>query len=87
MPEQVQESFVISEVLQLAGIKNWQLDDWKARELVPGWTRFQAYGGGGLRYWYPPETVECCRKIKAWRDEGISYRQIRTLLRAEGFQI
>ncbi len=81
------ERVATNELLRLAGIKTWQLLAWVQRDLVPGWCGRELYGGQGSRYWYPPETLELCRKVKAWREQGIPYRQIRELLRAEGAEV
>jgi len=78
---------VTSELLQLTGISKQTLHNWLMMELIPGWSGREIYGGQGSRYWYPPEIVELCRKIKAWREQGIPYRQIRGLLRAEGAEV
>ena len=74
------------ELLQLAGISSDTLYNWLRMDLVPAWSSREIYGGQGSRYWYPPEAVERCRKIKAWREQGIPYRQIRELLRAEALK-
>ncbi|MBA7700488.1 hypothetical protein ES703_109202 [subsurface metagenome] len=74
-------------LLQLAGISSSELHNWVRYGVLPAWQSFVAIGGGGIHYRYPPEAVELARKIKAWRAEGIPYRQIRELLRAEGAEL
>ncbi|MBA7581136.1 hypothetical protein ES708_23038 [subsurface metagenome] len=73
-----------SALLRLAGISKQTLHNWLMMELIPGWSGRVLYGGHGSLYWYPPETLELCRKIKAWREQGIPYRLIRGLLKREG---
>ena len=69
------------ELLERAGISAAQLHEWLKRGLVPGHNCMKAYGGKGIRYWYPSEAVELAAEIKKWRSEGISYPQIRVILR------
>jgi len=71
------------ELLRKSGISSDTLYNWLRMDLVPAWSSRAIYGGGGSRYWYPPEAIGLCRKIKSWREQGIPYRQIRELLRAE----
>lgn len=75
------------DILRLADIKPWQLHKWLELGLIPDWIGKIAYGGDGLRYWYPPEAVDLAKKIKAWRERGFGYRQIRELLKKEGAEV
>jgi len=75
------------DLLRQADITPGQLHKWSELGLLPDWLGRIAYGGDGLRYWYPPEIVELCRKVKAWHNQGISYKRIRKLLRAEGAEV
>ncbi|MBA7544048.1 hypothetical protein ES705_36394 [subsurface metagenome] len=75
------------DVLCQADIKPWQLHKWLEQGLLPDWIGRIAYGGDGIHYWYPRETVGLARKIKAWREQGIGYRQIRELLKSEGAEV
>lgn len=72
------------ELLRLADISSVTLHYWTYQGVLPRWSGRWFPGQSGSYYEYPPETLELCRKIKAWRAEGIPYRQIRELLRAEG---
>ncbi len=75
------------ELLRKSGISKQTFHNWLMMELIPGWSGRELYGGRGSRYWYPPETLELCRKVKAWREQGIPYRQIRELLKSEGAEV
>jgi len=82
------ESYIETrDILLQADIKPWQLHKWLELGLIPDWIGKVAYGGDGLRYRYPLGIVELCRKVKAWREQGIQYKRIRELLRAEGAEV
>ena len=70
-------------ILCQAGITSAKFHKWCELGLLPFWVSRRAIGGNGLRYKYPIETVELARKIKAWREKGISYNRIRQLLAGE----
>ncbi|MBA7667874.1 hypothetical protein ES703_75975 [subsurface metagenome] len=71
-------------LLREAGISSDTLHNWIRMGLLPAWASYEIYGGQGSRSWYPVEAVELAKKIKEWREQGIHYRAIRELLRAEG---
>ncbi len=87
MATETQGRIETKRLLELAGISSTTLWNWLMMDLIPGWSGRELYGGRGSRYWYPPETLELCRKVKAWRDLGIGYRAIRELLKSEGSEV
>ncbi len=84
MSEKTKDRIETKDLLRKSGISSDTLYNWLRMGLIPAWNSREIYGGCGSRYWYPPEAVELVRKIKAWREQGIPYREIRGLLRKEG---
>lgn len=72
------------EVLARTGVSRPLFHKWLEQDLIPYYEAFEALGGSGLRYYYPPEIVDRIKLLQAWRAEGKHYREIRTLLKDGG---
>jgi DNA-binding transcriptional MerR regulator len=72
------------EVLRRTGVSRHLFHKWLEQSLIPYYEAFEALGGNGLRYYYPPEIVGRIKEVQALRSGGKGYREIRTLLRTEG---
>ncbi len=75
------------EVLRRTGITPSQFHSWLQSGLIPYWEAFEAFGGNGVRYYYPPEIVDRINAILALKGKGKSLREVRLLLRAEGVEV
>ncbi|GAI74270.1 unnamed protein product [marine sediment metagenome] len=87
MATKVEDRIETKALLRLASINTVTLHYWIYLGLLPHWDGRYFEGQGGSRYVYPPGAVDLARKIKAWREQSIPYRQIRELLRAEGAEL
>jgi len=83
MSTKTEDRIVTSELLRGAGISSYDLHNWIKRGLLPRSCASVAYGGDGIRYWYPAEALERALDIKRLRSQGIPMQRVRKILRGE----
>jgi DNA-binding transcriptional MerR regulator len=87
MSVNTKDRIVTADLLRLAGISSYELHNWVNRGLLPRSCASIAYGGDGLRYWYPAEAVERAKDIKRLRSQGIPMQRVRKILRGEKVEL
>ncbi len=87
MTQAVKETVTTSELLRKSGISSFDLHNWIKRGLLPRSCSSIAYGGDGIRYWYPAWAVECASDIRRLRGQGYSMPKVRKILRGEKVEL
>ncbi|GAI60370.1 unnamed protein product [marine sediment metagenome] len=87
MSVETKDRIETKDLLRLAGINSYELHNWVNRGLLPRSRWSRAYGGDGLRYWYPVEALERAKDIKRLRSQGIPMQRVRKILRGEPVEL